>query len=202
MRRSTMLVLGLLAPATAAAAFDDTPDASRPTQVVVAGQRYGSSGFQQFFLGAGYRTTWTTPVRVPVLDLDAFGGLQPTKAGIGMSTHHLRFRSSDGRRFRFRQVDKDTTRIVPADLRDTAAEWLIQDQIGSAYPAAAPVVDELRRALGMRHVPRTLYVMPDDPRLGEFRQQFKGVLGTLEETPRLQPPVTPGFEDVGEILDT
>ncbi|HET6899442.1 MAG TPA: hypothetical protein VFK70_13885, partial [Vicinamibacteria bacterium] len=180
----------------------EAPDASPSTQVIVAGKRYGSGGFQQFFLGAGYRKTWTTPVRVPVLDLGGFGGLTPTRTGGGNSTISLRLHSGDGRRFKFRLVDKDTTAVVPEDLRDTAAEWVIQDQTGSMYPVAALMVDSLRTALGMLYVPRTLYVMPDDPRLGEFRAQFKGQLGMLEEMPRIKAPVTPGFEDVTEILET
>ena len=44
--------------------------------------------------------------------------------------------------------------------------------------------------------------MPDDERLGEFRGEFAGMLGTLEEDPSVKAPVTPGFEGFTELVDT
>ena len=37
----------------------------------------------------------------------------------------------------------------------------------------------LLEAVGLKSAPPRLYVMPDDPALGEFRQEFAGMLGTL-----------------------
>ena len=73
-----------------------------------------------------------------MLDLRTYaGGLKPTKKGGGMQTKSLRFEAADGREFRVRSVDKDPSPTLPADLRDTFAEWLVQDQISTAHPAGA-----------------------------------------------------------------
>ena len=76
---------GLTALSLTACAFAfTTPDAAaqRDSQTVAAGTRYQAGGFKRFLLGNTYRDEWTTPVRVPVLDLTRFaGGLTPTKSG-------------------------------------------------------------------------------------------------------------------------
>jgi hypothetical protein len=51
-------------------------------------------------------------------------------------------------------------------------------------------------ATGALHLDPQLYVMPDDPRLGEFRAQFAGMLGQLEERPGGR------FGGAAEVLDT
>jgi hypothetical protein len=195
----TLLALAAAALVAQPAMTDDTP---APSRTVVAGPRYRAGGLQRFFLGDGYRSTWTAPVAVPQFDLGAFGGLKPTRTGMGRQTISLHLVAPDGRRFRFRAVDKDTTLVVPKDLRDTVAEWVIQDQIASTYPVAPLVTDGLVQAAGLFYTPHTLYVMPDDPRLGEFRARFANMVGIFEETARVKGPVTPGFEGVTEILDT
>src|SRR5713101_3518812 len=44
---------------------------SKRTVTVAAGSRYRDGWLYGFFLGEHWRDTWTTPVEVPVLDLDA-----------------------------------------------------------------------------------------------------------------------------------
>jgi hypothetical protein len=50
-------------------------------------------------------------------------------------------------------------------------------------------------------VTRCLVVLPDDPKLGEFQKEFAGMLGTLEESPRVEAPVTAGFEEITQLVD-
>ncbi len=118
-----------------------------------------------------------------------------------MQTKTLRFEAGDGRRFRVRSVDKDPTPTLPPDLRDTFAEWVVQDQISTAHPAGPIIVDGLADAAGIRHVDHRFVVIPDDPRLGEFRKDFGGMLGIIEEEIRIEPPVTRGFEDVLKTVE-
>jgi hypothetical protein len=187
----------------AGAAAQDGPAAGAATQVVVAGPRYAAGPLHRFFLGTDYRKTWTAPVRVEVLDLARFaGGLTPTEKGGGKQTVSLAFKAPDGRDFRFRSVDKDPSATLPEELRDTAAEWLVQDQIRASYPVASVVVDGMAEAAGLLYVPHAVYVLPDDPRLGQFRQEFKGRLGILEENPDPDAPLPPGFEGATKIIET
>ena len=43
--------------------------------------------------------------------------------------------------------------------------------------------------------------MPDDPRLGEFRNEYAGRLGLLEEFPN-KPKDQPGFAGASDIIDS
>jgi hypothetical protein len=200
-RHLSLALLWLVTPAAAAA--QDRPATSSTTQVVVAGPRYEAGPLHRFFLGTDYRRTWTTPVRVEVLDLAGFaGGLTPTEKGGGKQTVSLAFKAPNGREFRFRSVDKDPSATLPEELRDTAADWVVQDQIRASYPVAPVVVDGLAEAAGVLYVPHAVYVLPDDPRLGQFREEFKGMLGILEENPDPDAPLPPGFEGSKKIVET
>jgi len=167
---------------------DDPPTVptvtTAPTVTVVPGARYAAGRLRRFFLGAHYRDLWTTPLRVPVLDLAAFaGGLTPAKRGGGMQTKSLRLLGRDGREYAFRSLDKDPSKTLPPELRETFARDLVQDQISSSHPAAPLVAARLAESAGVLHVEPRLVVLPDDPALGEFRAEFGGMLGYLEERP-------------------
>jgi hypothetical protein len=196
-----ILTAVLIAAALPAAAQEP---AARPatTRRIVAGPRYDAGPLHRLFFGPTYRKLWTTPIEVEVLDLGTFaGGLKPTRKGGGMQTKSLSFEAADGRTFRVRSVDKDPSPTLPPDLRDTFAEWIVQDQISTSHPAGAIIVDALADAAGLRHVDHRFVVIPDDPRLGEFRQEFAGMLGLMEPSVRIKPPVTPGFGDVEKMIE-
>ena len=154
------------------------------TVVTAAGERYRAGAFHRWVLGRHYRDLWTTPVEVEVLDLSTFaGGLTPTRVGGGRQTKSLRFDGADGREYAFRSVDKDPSSLVPEELRGTALDDLVQDGISAAHPYGALVAAPLLDAAGVLHVDPVLRVMPDDPALGEFRAEFAGMLGLIEERP-------------------
>jgi hypothetical protein len=74
---------------------------------VAAGAHYQAGAFHRFLFGGTYRALWTTPIRVPVLDLGSFaGGLRPKKEGGGMETKSLRLVTSGGIEYVFRLVNK------------------------------------------------------------------------------------------------
>jgi hypothetical protein len=168
-----------------AALLAAAPLAAQPgghTEQVTAGPQYRAGQLKRVLLGRSYRDLWTTPVAVPVLDLATFaGGLTPTETGGGNQTLSLRFRGADGKEYAFRSVDKDPGRGEGG--RGGVAGTVLQDQVSSQNPAAAVVAGRLMDATGALHVDPRLYVMPDDPRLGEFRARFAGVLGQMEERP-------------------
>jgi hypothetical protein len=178
---------GLAASATVPCllrAQDAPPPAAQGTASVVAGPEYRAGSIKRALLGADYRDLWGTPVTIPVLDLRSFaGGLTPTKKGGGNQTRSLRFKGADGREYAFRSVNKDVTGSLPRDLRNTLMDGIIQDQTGAQFPGAVVSEQALERAADILFAPARLYVMPDDPALGEFRAEFAGMLGDLEERP-------------------
>lgn len=159
--------------------------APRDSVTVVPGAAYKAGGLHRLFFGTHYRKLWTTPIRVPVLHLSEFaGGLKPSQKGGGQQTRSLRFDGADGREYQFRSVSKDASVILPPELRRTVAADIVQDQMSSGHPAGALVVAPILDAAGVLNTRPILVQMPDDPALGEFRKEFAGLLGTIEERPR------------------
>ncbi len=123
--------------AAAAATLAASAAAAQTTATVTAGERYRAGSLHQALFGREYRTAWTTPVRVEVLDPARFGGgLTVEQAGGGLSTESLRLKGRDGREYTFRSVDKNAERAVPEDLQGTFIQDIAQDQTAAKQPAA------------------------------------------------------------------
>ncbi len=182
-----MLVLALFLTVPLAAqdgSGSAPPIVARDSVTVAANPAYGGGTMKRLFLGSDYRDLWTTPIHVPVLDLEHFaGGLTPLRRGGLRQTRSLRFLGADGREYTFRSVDKYPVVAETPDLRGTLAARVIEDQTSALLPAAALAVPPLLEAVGVLHVVPQLAVLPDDPRLGEFREEFAGLLGMIEERP-------------------
>lgn len=178
------LVLALLPAAGAAQRVEPPVLSAIDTVEIAAGAAYAAGALQRTLLGQDYRELWTARLRAPVLDLDRFsGGLHVTRAGGRRQTKSLRFLDPDGREFVFRSVDKDPELARTPDLEGTFVGWLVRDQTSALFPAGALALPPLLEAAGVIHVVPHLAVMPDDPRLGEHREEFAGMLGMIEERP-------------------
>ena len=169
--------LGLVLTASAA----EPPVVQAGTAVVEPGARYELGWLGRFLLGSQWRDLWTTPIEVPVLDLGSFdGGLTPDREGGGLETLNLHFKSATGRHWVFRSVDKDLTRVLPPEARHSLIGALAQDFTSTENPAGAVMTAALEEPAGVLHSTPTYYLMPDDPRLGEFRNTYRGILGLME----------------------
>jgi hypothetical protein len=196
---TTVLLLAFWRPA--AAQLNPAPSPDEDTVSVAPGAQYAAGGLHQFFFGKSYRTLWKTPIRVPVLDLSTFdGGIKPTKLSGGKQTKSLRFEARNGREWVFRSVDKDDV-AMPPRFEGTVVEDIMRDQISSSHPAAALVAARIQDAAGVLHPNPRLFVMPDDPALGEFREDFAGRLGMMEEFPSV-PGSGPGFAGAVKIIES
>ena len=189
--------------ATAAAAVPVATGAREaPTRQMAPGPQFKAGPVHRFFLGSDYRDLWTTPIRVPVLDVNTFaGGLHATKAGGGMQTKSLRLQNPDGIEYSFREVRKDHSWSYPAKYKGSLIEWLSRDQRVMGHPAAALAAAPLLHAAGVLHATPILVVMPEDANLGEFGAEFAGKLGLLEEYPH-KPEKGPGFAGATKIIDS
>ena len=141
-------------------------------------------------------------MQVPVLDL------RPLPAGCARSS---RRRQPDqvaavrgGRtaiEYVFRSADKSSVALPPA-YKGTVVETVARDQVSASQPGRRPgrrPPARPRRASSMS--PPDLVVMPDDPPLGEFRAEFAGRLGMIEEFPST-PKHGPGFAGAVAIIDS
>lgn len=166
---------------------DNTTDKVTTEQqavTIIAHQDYGSSQFHQWLFGSDYRDLWTSPIEIIPLDLQTFAdGLTPVKQVGQLQTLGLALKGNNGKAYTFRSVEKDPTKVLPAEFSDTIVADIIDDMVSADLPAASLVAAELIKAVGLLSSQPILTIMPDDPALGEFRETFAGVLGTLEEFP-------------------
>ena len=82
-----------------------------------------------------------------------------------------------------RSIDKDPSGTVPKVLQGTVATDIVQDLISSIHPYGAFVIPKMADAVGVFHtIPHLVYV-PDDPRLGVYRETFGGQLMMFEQRP-------------------
>ena len=169
--------------------------------VVMAGETYKAGRFHRFLLGDNYRDEWTTPIKVPVLNLRTFhGGLRPLKAGGGAQTISLRFAASDGSEYVFRSVKKRFS-ILPEQYKGTIIWYIVRDEGSASHPLGAIAAAPMQSAAGVLHPTPTVAMMPDDSLLGEFRKDYAGMLGELEEHPDV-PKNAPGFAGASKIIDS
>lgn len=184
---------GVTAPNQGSAA--PKPDAATgPTATVVPGPQYRPHGLQKTLIGPLYRSSWTQPVTVPVLDLRTErGGLRPTGRGGGRQTTSLKMIAADSSEYTFRSVDKDVTRILPPELRGSVAADILRDITPTANPYSGLVIAPLLDRTDILHARPRLFVLPDNQQLGPYRERYAGLLGTLEEDPWDKKDNLPGF---------
>jgi hypothetical protein len=177
------------------------PRPGQDSVTVRASSRYGASGIHEFLLGENYRDFWYQPIRVPVLDLSGYaGGLTALEEGGNAQTRNLHLRGADGKEYVFRPVYKDVLKL-PDDFKNTVVEDIFSDGLSASHPAATVLPNALMEAAGVLHAEPKLYVMPDDPKLGEFRKNFAGKLGSMEEFPE-DPKGGKGFGGAVDIIDS
>lgn len=177
-------------------------DAGGAFATVVPAAHCAASDVFASLAGRGYRELWTLPIRVPVADLGRLGGggLTPLRVGGGVTTQTLHARGADGRRYVFRSVQKTTRQALAEEFWGTPVEAVMRDQLCSFHPSGAMVVAGLVEAVGVLHTNPQLMVLPDDPQLGEFREQFAGMLVLFEERPDESPDGGPGFAGSARIV--
>ena len=128
------------------------PPPGAKTHVVVPGERFRAGGFKCWFYGSDYRDLWTAPIEVAVLDLGRVGGgLTPLRTGGFGQSISLHFTGEDGRRYTVRSLDKDATRRIWDELKNTVVADVLQDLISAMLPTGALVIDPLMEATGILH---------------------------------------------------
>src|SRR5688572_17260123 len=185
------------------AAFSNQGNAQQQSVTVTPSERYRSTALGQGSLGAGHRTLWQTPIRVPVLELTRFaGGLAPIKAGGGQQTQTLHLHGADGREYVFRSVDKNPGKSISPDLVAFGVGKLLQGTTVWLHPTGALIAPTLLRAVSVLHSTPRLYFMPPEARLGEHQETFAGMLGLLEERAEEGKAGTPGFAGSRSVVNT
>ncbi|HEY5968640.1 MAG TPA: hypothetical protein VIU35_11740, partial [Chitinophagaceae bacterium] len=155
-----------------------TDSASAP-----ASTTFKTNNSRKFWRGANYREEWLTPVKAPIINLSTEkGGLKPLRLGGGKQSKSLRVEDPGGRQYVLRLIEKFiTSKTLPPELQSEAAEDLVADGVSASYPYAALSIPVLSEAAGVPYNKVKLVYIPDDPLLGEFRDEFKNRLAYFEE---------------------
>lgn len=170
---------------------------------VVAGPSYAKPALYRWLFGGSYRELWLTPIRVPVLNLRTFdGGLVADELGGGNATLSLRLDSEDGSRYVFRTVDKEP-KVLPPVAQGGFPRDVARDRTASTHPAANLAHAPFYAAVGVIHDDDAqLFVLPDDERLGEWREQMAGRLGVLTSFPGKKPQQMAEYGGAIEIAES
>jgi len=185
--KTPLIFAAILAAHTAAIPQNATAprDSAAQTVTVIPGPEYEAGWVHRLFYGSNWRDLWTSPLVTTELNLHTFaGGLTPRKKGGGKQTISLKFDGKDGEQYNFRSLNKDARQSLPKDLQKTIAGDFLQDQISSQNPASPLLVSPLLAAVGVTQMEPTIAVMPKDPALGEYLEEFGGMLGSIEMVPR------------------
>jgi len=178
-------------------------DYKKDYTIITPGAEYEAGGFYTFIFGKHWRNVWTTPIKVEILNLEQFaGGLTPIKRGGGFQTKSLRLKGKDGHIWKFRSMEKDPSKILPENLRESIVADVFKDQISSANPMAALVVAPILDSVGVLQARPYLVYMPDDEKLGKFQKEFGGMLGMIEIHPDVDEKEKIHFENAKNIKGT
>lgn len=177
---------------------------SDSTITIAASDLYNtSSKSKRKLLGNNYRQEWSTPIEVPVFDIGSEkGGLKILKRGGGQQTRSLRLEDKDGNQYVLRSVEKYTEKAIPPALRGTFAAKIVQDGISESYPYAAIAVPKLAKAAGVFHTNPKIVYIPDDPRFGIYREDFRNELYLFEERPNNDMTDFDNFGNAQDVLGT
>jgi len=164
-------------------AAEEVPEFSNREVAAAATQSLAAKGLKKAVLGENYRKEWRAIIdHVPVFDIGSEqGGLKIVKKGGGMQTRSLRLEAKNGKQYVLRSIEKYPEKAVPPMLRGTVGEDIVRDQISGSHPYAAFVLPPLAEAAGVYHTNPKLVYLPDDPRLGAYRDDFAKGLYLFEE---------------------
>ncbi len=149
-----------------------------------ASTQYESSPRVWKWMGKNYRDVWAQPVKTAVFDIQKeHGGLKIIKRGGGQQTHSIRLEDFEGHQYNLRSLEKYVKGALPANVSNTFAVDVVQDNISASNPYAALAVARLADAAGVMHTNPGIVYIPRDYRLGEYTEDLTGHLFLYEERP-------------------
>lgn len=170
---------------------------------LIPNKDYQAGSAFRFFFGDNWRDIWTAKIKIPVLDLDNYaGGLKPIKLGGGFQTRSLRFLGKDGRQYKFRALNKITEKLLPKELINSVVDDVLKDSYSSSNPLSAIIASPIINSVGALQSQPILVVLPDHERLGKYREEFAGLIGTLELHPDDFDDESENFAGANKIFGT
>ncbi len=150
------------------------------------------SKFYKWLWGERYRKLYSTPVKVPTVDLDTlYGGLKPIRKGGGTQSVSLRMENPDGQEYVLRAMKKNAAQFIQAeafqnqfvrrDFEDTGTESLVLDVFTGSHPYVPFIIGDLSDPVGIFHTNPRLFYVPRQNALGKYANEFGDGLYMIEE---------------------
>jgi len=150
---------------------------SEANKTIILGEEFNAGWLHKSLFGSQWRDLWTTPISIPILDLNSFqGGLTPRFYGQNFESPFLKFIGNDERYWKFTPINKDILELLPDALQITFVENILEDQVSSVNPFAKIISSELLNAVGFDLPIPIFIVLPED----EALNKFSGQVGFLE----------------------
>ena len=147
------------------------------TKLVAAGSEYASSGKKEKTFGKQYRKSWTTPVKLPYLDLTREkGGLSV----VSSTDSALILQDKNDNEYTFRLINSNPHDLLPKGFDATIVEDIIRDQTSTSQPYGAVIVDYLTQKAGLPALGSQIFYLPYTRLLKENLSDFGGHIGILE----------------------
>ena len=157
--------------------------AYKDTVVVAASDQYANpNGLRRFMLGSNYRKEWGMAIPIKVFNINKEkGGFKIKSLGGGKQTRSLKLEDKNGKEWSLRSIDKDPEKAVPAGLRGSIAQDIVQDAISASHPYAPLAISTLAKAVGVTQGAPELFFIPDDPSFGPYQKIFGNSVAMLED---------------------
>ncbi len=172
-------------------------------QLMNVSDMFEGSKLRYFLFGKSYRPEWYAGVSAPVFDIGKEkGGLEILKKGGGNQTLSLRLEAKDKKQYVIRLLEKDASKLIPDQFKSNFVKKILQEGITGSHPYAAFVVPPLAEAVNIYHTNPKLFFLPDDPRFGIYREDFKNKLALFEERPAKNQLDADYFGNAKKIINT
>lgn len=149
---------------------------------IAARPQYQKSSLHQVFFGSKYRDLWATPVTVEPIEIYN-EELSIIKKGGGRQTLNLRLKDNNDNQYVLRSIDKDPTKHLPGFLKTSFIGTILKDQVSSGHPYAPLTLSVMSGALNIYHTNPRLQLISDDPSLGDYYDDFAGMMVIMEHRP-------------------
>ncbi len=154
-------------------------------KTVSAGPQYKKSAYYQFLWGHNYREEWTTPVKLPVMQLDTLrGGFISFKEGGSNQSKSLHIKTKGDKEYSLRSVDKSLDKVIPKVFHGTFISDLVNDEVSMSNPYGALAVPALAQAIGVKHTNPVYYYLPEQALLDTLNKKYANKVYLFEQRPK------------------
>ncbi len=169
---------------------------------VAASHFYDADLIKSWMQGENYRSSWSTPVMMPILWLDTFaGGLVVLEEGGGQQTQSADLQDSSGVVYTLRSINKNPDPLIPKIVQSLGLENIVNDGISAQHPYGALVAARLAEAANIMHTHPKAYFVPRQERLGSLNDRYGNRIYLLEY--ESEGPINwTSMDSIIEIIDT